>query len=160
MLKHRILFTFGTLYEPTLISALLGYEPKNFLAILKDYGVYQGTQNDLSEEIKEDLKKRRDLTNFTFLFAHKTSPSLHYQMSGKAYYITTKDERIIDCWERCPKWYRKERVEIEDKDGNKIQAIVYVIDKEGRFLQKYTRVPYELASLIENATKIRKKLRE
>ncbi len=154
----RLLFTFGTLFEPDVISALLGYEPKHFPAILKDYAVYQGTKDDLPEEIKEDIKQKRDLENFVFLFAKKVDPSLHSQILGKAYYITQNDEHIIDLWERYPAWYQKEAVEAEDDQGRKHPAFVYVINKEGVLMHEFQRNPYELTSILKSAQTLHEKV--
>ncbi len=61
----RFVFTFGTLYEPQIVIALLGTEPHSFLATLHGYAVYKGTGNDLSEEMRVDIGKKRDLAHFT-----------------------------------------------------------------------------------------------
>ena len=158
MIKPRILFTFGTLYEPQIISVMLGHEPANFLATLKDYAVFKGTKDDLSEEIKADIRQKRDLDNFAFLYAKNVDPTLHSQITGKAYYVTAKEEFIIDWWERYPKWYRKEDVEIQNIKGEKFQAIVYVIDRDGKPLDNFERVQGDIASYIQRAKDLRIKV--
>lgn len=159
MIHPRILFTFGTLYEPSVISALLGYEPQSFLATVRDYAVFRGTKDDLSEEIKNDISQKRDLAKFVFLFAKKVDHSMNSKITGKAYQINAKDELIIDWWERYPKWYRKEDVEIYDNRGEIFQAVIYAVDRKGELLTDYSRNPYDLTSLIENAKQIRNRVK-
>jgi hypothetical protein len=159
MIKPRILFTFGTLYEPQIISAMLGHEPVNFLATLEDYAVFKGTKDDLSREIKTDIKQKRDLDTFVFLFAKKVDRTLHSHISGKAYYVTVHEELIIDWWERYPKWYRKDDVEIQNNTGEKFQAIVYVTDGIGKLLDNFDRVQGDVVSYVQRAKELRSKVK-
>jgi len=157
---HKLVFTYGTLYEPQIMEALLGYIPQNFLATLSNFSVYCGDEHILSEEIKQDLRsKGRDLSSFKFLFAKKDikNPSL---IEGKAYSITPNDELILDWWERYPKLYRKESATIKDSDGKKYEAFIYTIDKDGEKLDHFSRDPNNDIDLtILNANKLRQKIK-
>jgi hypothetical protein len=94
----RVVFTFGTLYEERIITALLGYLPEYSIAELQGYSVYLGTQAIMPDEVKQDfISKGRDLTAFKFLFAKKDEGS-SYPIEGKAYTITTVDELMVDRW--------------------------------------------------------------
>jgi len=103
----RFVFTFGTLYEPKIITALLGSKPPSFLATLHGYSVFEGNANDLSSEIKTDIASKRDLSNFSFLFAKKTKDNS--VIEEKVYELTASQELTFDWWERYPKWYLKRK---------------------------------------------------
>ncbi len=156
-MSQRLIFTFGTLYEPKIITALLSAEPDHFLADLKGYAVFKGTANDLSEEMKTEIAKRRDLSSFSFLFAKKVEDE-NSVIHGKAYTISTNQELLLDFWERYPRWYRKEDVIIEDESGKKHEAIVYTIDKDGVKLNTFERVQGDLPTYIESALLLREKI--
>lgn len=153
----RLVFTFGTLYEPTIIKALFGEEPPSFLTRISGYGVFKGTVDDLSPEIKADIASKRDLTDFSFLFAKKDHSST---IEGKVYEITTNQELILDWWERYPKWYRKEDVLVIDPQGNQHEAFMYAIDKGGKKLENFERVQGDLNSYLESATNLRNRLQQ
>lgn len=156
-MSKRLIFTFGTLYEPKIINALLDSEPEYFLADLKGYAVFKGTAADLSEEMKTEITKRRDLSSFTFLFAKKVKDK-NSVIHGKAYAITIEQEILLDAWERYPRWYQKEVVTVTDMQSSKHEATVYVINTGGVKLDTYERVQGNLQSYIESATLLRAKI--
>lgn len=153
----RIVFTFGTLYEPQIIKALLGMEPVNYLAVLKGYAVFQGTGKDLTSDIKTDIGNKHDLNTFTFLFAKKVENE-ESLIQGKAYEISTHQELILDWWERYPKWYRKEDVKIHDLQGNTQGAFIYTVDREGKKLDKFARVQGDISVYLNGAKNLLQKI--
>ncbi|OGK13664.1 hypothetical protein A3A93_00615 [Candidatus Roizmanbacteria bacterium RIFCSPLOWO2_01_FULL_38_12] len=155
----RLVFTFGTLYEPSIISSLLGKVPRHFLASVKGYSIFKGTEKDAPEVIRKELSENRDMKNFSFLFAKK-SVQPNDAITGKAYEITTSQELILDNYERYPTWYRKEGVEIEDEKGRKHQGFMYAIDKGGEKVERFERVNGDMNFYIESGEKIRKKILE
>lgn len=160
-MDKRIVFTFGTLFVPEIIEALLNHTPENFMAYLAGYSVYLGNEHILSNEIKQDfISKGRNLSNFKFLFAKKDITS-STAIEGKAYYIDLKDELILDWWERYPKWYRKENVTIQNKTGEKFSAFIYTLDKNGEKQVSFKRNPNNnTREAIEGAQKIRERIKQ
>lgn len=156
----RTVFTFGTLCEEQIISALLGYTPEPIFATLTGYSVYLGTQAIMPKEIKQDfISKGRDLSNFKFLFAKKDE-NIETKIESKAYHITTADELFLDWWERYPKWYRKQDVHIQNNQGESMRAFIYTIDKNGEKLQNFVRNPNNnTEEAVENAQKLRERVK-
>jgi gamma-glutamylcyclotransferase (GGCT)/AIG2-like uncharacterized protein YtfP len=126
------------------------------LADLKGYAVFKGTAADLSEEMKSEISKRRDLATFSFLFAKKVEDE-RCVIHGKAYSISTEQEILLDAWERYPRWYQKEDVTIADEQGSRHSAVVYVINRDGVRLDSFERIQGDLQSYIESAKLLRKK---
>lgn len=153
----RFVFTFGTLYEPDIIRALLGTEPPSFLSVIHGFGVFKGAVDDLSSEIKADISSKRDITNFSFLFAKKLNDP-NKTIQGKVYEITNQQELFLDWWERYPKWYRKEVVTLTNDNGKTYEAFVYVIDKGRTPMDTFDRVQGEIVTYIESAKKLRQKV--
>jgi|SRR3990167_2346034 len=154
----RLVFTFGTLYEPQIISALLGKEPPFFMAHVEGYQVFKGTGDLLPSEIYQDISSKHDISTFSFLFAQKsTDPNA--SINGKVYEITTNQEIMLDWWERYPRWYRKEDITVTDQDNNTHEAFMYTIDKEGELLNNFERIQGDLKQYLAGAIKLKSKLR-
>ncbi|MCR4329937.1 MAG: gamma-glutamylcyclotransferase [Candidatus Roizmanbacteria bacterium] len=153
----RLVFTFGTLYEPKIITALLGTEPPFFLATVQGYTVYKGGSNLLPPEIYDDISSKHDMSTLSFLFAQKSTDP-HAKIHGKVYEITTNQETVLDWWERYPRWYRKENITVTDKHGKEYEAFMYAIDKTGEVLETFERVQGNVETYITSAKELRKKL--
>jgi len=154
---NKLVFTFGTLYEPKIIAALLGKIPSNFLASVKGYSIYKGTEKDAPEFIRKELKEIWDMKNFSFLFAKKSDNPEDF-ITGKVYEISTSQELVLDHYERYPYWYRKEDISVEDQNGKKYLAFMYSIDKGGEKVGRFKRVNGEENIYMESGRKIRKKV--
>ncbi len=152
---NRLAFTFGTLYEPQIVTALLGTEPTSFLATLHGYAVYKGTGNDLSDEMKADIGKKRNLAHFIYLFAKKSESGT---IEGKVHELSPDQEKIFDKWERYPMWYSKEDVTVTDEQGNQHNAFVYVINQDGEKMATFERVQGNIETYVESAKRVREKM--
>lgn len=155
----KLVFTFGTLYEPKIISELLGKEPPFFLANVEGYRVFKGGSSLLPPEIYQDIANKHDMTTFSFLFAQKSTDP-NSSISGKVYGITTNQEIYLDWWERYPRWYRKEDITVTDEHGKAHKAFIYTVDKTGELLETFERVQGDINTYITGAKKLREKLRE
>jgi hypothetical protein len=151
----KLVFTFGTLYEQKIISALLGAVPHNFLAKVEGYAVYQGKAADAPEEIRQELLKKWNLDEFTFLYAKKVVGTAIF---GKAYEIDTDQELILDYYEKYPNWYRKEDIEIIDTKEHKHEGYMYAYDKGGKRVDSFERVQGDLNMYIKIGKEIQKKV--
>ncbi len=154
-MKSRIVFTFGTLYEDSVIKALLGRIPDNFYATLPAYAIYKAGFSQLPPKAKEFiLSKGYDTQSFSFLFLKPEIISAS-AVSGRAYHIESADELVLDRWENYPNWYEKQLVTIQDSDGGWHEAIIYSGNFEGKKMQKYQRVVNTLEQVVSNATRAR-----
>lgn len=151
----RLLFTFGTLYPDDMIQALLGEIPENFYGTLEGYSMYSGNYAQLSRQLQEDFAdKILDKGTFVYVFA-KEDPNSNFVIEGRAYYIDSKQELILDHWERYPNWYRKQNVVIKDNDGKQYDAFIYTLDIDGVKMTEYKRVMNDPEKALENARKMR-----
>ncbi|PJE62445.1 hypothetical protein COU88_04990 [Candidatus Roizmanbacteria bacterium CG10_big_fil_rev_8_21_14_0_10_39_6] len=153
----RLVFTFGTLYEPQIISALLGKEPPFFMAHVEGYQVFKGTGDLLPSEIYQDISSKHDISTFSFLFAQKsTDPNA--SINEKVYEITTNQEIYLDWWERYPRWYRKEDIIVTEEHGKAHKAFMYTVDKTGELLETFERVQGDVNTYITGAKKTTRKI--
>jgi len=60
-MKKRLLFTYGSLFEPKVITALLGEEPKGFLGTLHGYVTMKGISKVLPNEVKKIIAEELDI---------------------------------------------------------------------------------------------------
>ena len=148
------IFTFGTLYEPRIIQALLGEMPPNELGYVSGYAVSKGIETDLPKKIKDDLSKKHRLSDFSFLYAHKTN-NQRDKINGKIYKLTKKQESILDAWERYPIWYKKDKTIVTTTGSKLVQSIIYIIDNPGKAIKRYKRVNGDMETYIKNALILR-----
>jgi hypothetical protein len=147
----RVVFTFGTLYEDDVITALLGRIPSNFYATLPDHSIYKAGFGQLPSKVKEFiLSKGYDPQTFSFLFL-KPDKSPAFPITGRAYYLTPEDELVLDRWEGYPDWYDKVPMTIHDDRGGSHQAFAYTRDFDGERLETYTRVVNNREKVLTNA---------
>lgn len=149
-MKKKIVFTFGTLFDPQVIKALLGEEPENFLASLEGFSIYKGKEKHLPKKVKKYLAPKYDLKNFSFLFV-KPDNTENYCIQGKAYIINPKQEKILDIWEQYPNWYDKMNIIIKDSKGKEYNAYVYTVKHDGEELKNYKRIVNNFEEVIKNA---------
>lgn len=152
----RLLFTFGTLYPDDMIQALLNETPKNFYGTLEGYSMYSGNYSQLPDQLQKDFAdKILDEDTFAYVFAKEDTNS-DFIIEGRAYYIDSKQELILDHWERYPNWYRKQNVTIKDNNGKQHEAFIYTLDINGMKMTEYKRVMNDPEKALENARKMRK----
>ena len=149
-------FVFGTLTDNDILASLIGRIPNKYAAILKGYCVYSGDASSLSNEMKSDIGSKRDLSNFSFLFAKKSSAD--DIISGDVVEITEDEEKYFDKWERYPNWYQKEKVIVSDLLGKEHEVYLYVQNIEGKPVKVFERIQGDKKSYVEAAKRLHEKL--
>ena len=152
----KVVFTFGTLYEPRITKALLGELPDYFDTELVGFSIYRGGTDQLPDQVKQDIITHRgSLDGLTYHFA-KPDESENV-ITGRAWMITDLQEKILDAWERYPAWYQKQDVQVRDKQGHLKKAIAYTQDGDGDpvDLAVFERVPGGVQEYISEAKRVR-----
>lgn len=154
----RIVFTFGTLYEDSIIEALLGTIPQNFYATVTGYSVYRGNFSQLPSKVKDYFRaKNVDQNTFSYLFV-KGDPTNNFTLKGRAYMIDLDQELILDHWELYPDWYRKKKVVIKAEDGTEHEAFLYTLDIDGERLEEFERVVNVPEKVLASAKAVRQRV--
>ncbi|MFO0704159.1 MAG: gamma-glutamylcyclotransferase family protein [Patescibacteria group bacterium] len=149
-------FVFGTLFDEDILAALIERIPKNCEAVLHGYGVFLGDSKSLNEDLKKDIGSKRDLSTFSFLFAKKSTQN--EEIKGKIVELEHNEENFFDAWERCPKWYQKEKATATDSEGVKHEVCVYVQNIDGKRLNSFERIQGDKKSYVDAAKRLHEKL--
>lgn len=147
------LFTFGTLTNADILTALLGRVPPVQDAVLQDWAVFEFDTSALSPELRQDfVSKGHDMTQFRFLAAQ---PCPGQSINGRLLALTSGQTELVDAWERCPAWYQKANVKVTTKESPQIDALIYTYSGQGILKDHFDPVPYDLSLLVKNARNLR-----
>lgn len=150
---NKILFAYGSLKYPEVVSALFGRDVENFDATLSSYALYRDDDENIAHEVKHNLRRiGRDTHKYNFIFAKKDKTNS--KINGHAYFVNFKEEEILDIWKGYPNWFQKEEVIIKDKNKNNFRAYIYTTDNKGSKLNIFNRVTHDKESLIKQAHRV------